>query len=384
MVFTKMDYDGIEKEERGEKRMAFLELVEVTKSYGGKKSAVENVNVAIESGEFFVLVGPSGGGKSTILRMIAGLEPLTSGYVLIDGQVANDWPPHARRLSMVFQNYALYPHLTVEQNMRIVLQAQKVPKEEQVKRCMEAAELLGLTDVLHRKPRELSGGQRQRVALGRAIVAQTPLCLMDEPLSNLDAKLRAKMRSELRRLQRQLGMTVIYVTHDQTEAMTMADRMMILHDGRPQQIGSPLDVYNSPDNTFVASFIGTPPMNLAEAHVLNHSLLLQNERPIRLLRRSLPKAERVIVGLRPEHIEPAESGEESMAVKVSHVEWLGNETLVTFELAKNLYWTARWNGQWRIRLGEVVPLTFDEQDFLFFDASGKRIGAPSIKREHSR
>lgn len=361
--------------------MAFLELVEVTKSYGGKKRAVENVNVAIESGEFFVLVGPSGCGKSTILRLIAGLEPLTSGYVLIDGQVANDWPPHARGLSMVFQNYALYPHLTVEQNMRIVLQAQKVPKEEQVKRCMEAAEMLGLTDVLQRKPRELSGGQRQRVALGRAIVARTPLCLMDEPLSNLDAKLRAKMRSELRRLQRQLGMTVIYVTHDQTEAMTMADRMMILRDGRPQQIGSPLDVYNHPDNTFVASFIGTPPMNLAEAHVLEHSLLLQNERPVRLMRRPLPKAERVIVGLRPEHIHRAESGEEHTAAQVSHIEWLGNETLVTFELAKNLHWTARWNGQWNIRLGEVVSLAFDERALLFFDERGERIGPPLIKRE---
>ncbi|AGT32331.1 glycerol-3-phosphate ABC transporter ATP-binding protein [Geobacillus genomosp. 3] len=361
--------------------MAFLELVEATKSYDGQKNVVENVDVAIESGEFFVLVGPSGCGKSTILRLIAGLESLTSGYVVIDGQVANDWPPHARRLSMVFQNYALYPHLTVEQNMRLALQAQRVPKEEQLKRCLEAAEMLGLTDVLQRKPRELSGGQRQRVALGRAIVAGTPLCLMDEPLSNLDAKLRAKMRSELRRLQRQLGMTVIYVTHDQTEAMTMADRMMILHDGRPQQIGSPLDVYNSPDNTFVASFIGTPPMNLTDAYVLEHSLLLQGERPIRLERRPLPKAERVIVGIRPEHIRQAELGEGHMTAKVSHIEWLGSETIVMFELAKHLHWTARWHGQWNMRPGEMVSLAFDERALLFFNERGERISPPAIKRE---
>jgi len=363
--------------------MAFLELVEVTKTYDGKRRAVENVNVAIESGEFFVLVGPSGCGKSTILRLIAGLEPLTSGYVLIDGQVANDWPPHARHLSMVFQNYALYPHLTVEQNMRIVLQAQKVPKEEQIRRCMEAADMLGITDVLHRKPRELSGGQRQRVALGRAIVARTPLCLMDEPLSNLDAKLRTKMRSELRRLQRQLGMTVIYVTHDQTEAMTMADRMMILHAGRPQQIGAPLDIYNHPDTPFVASFIGTPPMNLAEAHVLEHVLLLQNERPIHLMHRSLPKAERVTIGLRPEHIHPAERGEGHVTAKVAHIEWLGNETLVTFELTKRLHWTARWNGQWNMKLGEVASFSFDERALLFFDEHGKRIDLP-IRGEEVR
>ncbi|OQP04287.1 glycerol-3-phosphate ABC transporter ATP-binding protein [Geobacillus sp. 46C-IIa] len=363
--------------------MAFLELVEVTKSYDGKKRVVENVSVAIESGEFFVLVGPSGCGKSTILRLIAGLESLTSGYVLIDGQVANDWPPHTRQLSMVFQNYALYPHLTVEQNMRIGLQAQKVPKEEQMRRCMEAAEMLGITDVLQQKPRELSGGQRQRVALGRAIVARTPLCLMDEPLSNLDAKLRAKMRSELRRLQRQLGMTVIYVTHDQTEAMTMADRMMILHAGRPQQVGAPLDIYNHPDNTFVASFIGTPPMNLAEAHVLEHSLLLQNERPIRFMYRPLPKVERVTIGLRPEHIYRAELGEGHVTAKVVHIEWLGNETFVTFELTKHLHWTARWNGQWNIRLGELASFSFDERALLFFDEHGKRIGLP-IRREEVR
>ncbi|NNV06864.1 ABC transporter ATP-binding protein [Geobacillus sp. C56-T2] len=363
--------------------MAFLELIDVTKSYDGKKQVVENVSVAIESGEFFVLVGPSGCGKSTLLRLIAGLESLTSGYILIDGQVANDWPPHARRLSMVFQNYALYPHLTVEQNMRIVLQAQKVPKEEQRRRCLEAAEMLGLTDVLGRKPRELSGGQRQRVALGRAIVARTPLCLMDEPLSNLDAKLRATMRVELRRLQRQLGMTVIYVTHDQTEAMTMADRVMILRAGHPQQVGAPLDIYNHPANTFVASFVGTPPMNLAEAHVLEHSLLLQNERPVRLMRRPLPKTERVTIGLRPEHIHRAALGDGHVTASIVHVERLGSETLVTFELTKQIHWTARWSGQANVAVGEVASFSFDEHALHFFDGHSKRIGPPTRREEEA-
>ncbi|WP_043906515.1 ABC transporter ATP-binding protein [Parageobacillus genomosp. 1] len=353
--------------------MAKIELVHVCKSYNGKENVIHDLSVSIEPGEFFVLVGPSGCGKSTILRMIAGLETITSGTLLIGGIEANDLPPSERNLSMVFQNYALYPHLTVEQNITFGLHTKKISKQEQKKRCLEAAEMLGLTDFLKHKPRELSGGQRQRVALARAIVTHAPICLMDEPLSNLDAKLRAKMRSEIRQLQRRLGITMVYVTHDQVEAMTMADRMMILHEGRPQQIGAPLDIYNHPANTFVASFIGAPPMNLAEAKVLESLLLFNGGRAIRFHRLLPSSTQQIIVGVRPEHIRLAKSGDDHFVAKVVNVEILGTETLVTFELTKNEHWIARWNGQWNVHAGERVPLTIDETDFLFFHENGQRL-----------
>ncbi|EZP77174.1 ABC transporter [Parageobacillus genomosp. 1] len=354
-------------------RVAKIELVHVCKSYNGKENVIHDLSVSIEPGEFFVLVGPSGCGKSTILRMIAGLETITSGTLLIGGIEANDLPPSERNLSMVFQNYALYPHLTVEQNITFGLHTKKISKQEQKKRCLEAAEMLGLTDFLKHKPRELSGGQRQRVALARAIVTHAPICLMDEPLSNLDAKLRAKMRSEIRQLQRRLGITMVYVTHDQVEAMTMADRMMILHEGRPQQIGAPLDIYNHPANTFVASFIGAPPMNLAEAKVLESLLLFNGGRAIRFHRLLPSSTQQIIVGVRPEHIRLAKSGDDHFVAKVVNVEILGTETLVTFELTKNEHWIARWNGQWNVHAGERVPLTIDETDFLFFHENGQRL-----------
>ncbi|WAA09162.1 ABC transporter ATP-binding protein [Fervidibacillus albus] len=353
--------------------MAKVELVHVSKSYNGKDHVIKDLSVSIQPGEFFVLVGPSGCGKSTILRMIAGLETTTSGDLLINGKKANELPPSERNLSMVFQNYALYPHLTVEQNITFGLHTKKISKQEQKKRCLEAAEMLGLTDFLKYKPRQLSGGQRQRVALARAIVTHTPICLMDEPLSNLDAKLKAKMRSEIRQIQRRLGITMIYVTHDQVEAMTMADRMMILHEGRPQQIGEPLDIYNHPSNTFVASFIGAPPMNLAEAKVLESSLLFNRERTIRLHYRFPSSLERVIVGVRPEHIRPADTGDEHFIANVINVEVLGTETLVTFKLTENEQWVARWSGQWNVRVGEQVHLTIDETDFNFFHENGQRL-----------
>ena len=247
--------------------MKKVELINLSKSYDKQVDVISNINVTIEPGEFFVLVGPSGCGKSTMLRMIAGLEQITSGTLTIGGQTANHLPPDKRDLSMVFQNYALYPHLTVQQNITFGLDVKKVKKAVQQQRAAEVAKMLGLTDYLKRKPRELSGGQRQRVALARAIVSESPICLMDEPLSNLDAKLRAHMRTEIRRIQRNLGITMIYVTHDQVEAMTMGDRIMILHEGKIQQVGKPIDIYNNPANPFVATFIGSPPMNLAKAHV---------------------------------------------------------------------------------------------------------------------
>lgn len=245
-----------------------IELKDVSKIYiNAEETAVKDVSVHIKKGEFFVLVGPSGCGKSTLLRMIAGLEEISSGDLMINERVANNLEPKDRNLSMVFQNYALYPHLTVEENILFGLKVRKVQKEERQKRLIEAIEMVGLKEYVKMKPGQLSGGQRQRVALARAIVSRAPICLMDEPLSNLDAKLRAQMRIEIREIQQRLGITMIYVTHDQIEAMTMGDRIMVLNKGSIQQVGTPLDIYNEPANEFVASFIGSPSMNINAGEV---------------------------------------------------------------------------------------------------------------------
>ncbi|MED4401918.1 ABC transporter ATP-binding protein [Metabacillus fastidiosus] len=354
--------------------MKRVELIDVSKSYDGKTNIIKEINVSIEPGEFFVLVGPSGCGKSTILRMIAGLEHVTSGNLLIGEIYANQLPPSERELSMVFQNYALYPHLTVEQNIMFGLHTRKISKAEQQKRCTEAAEMLGLSLYLRRRPRELSGGQRQRVALARAIVTQSSICLMDEPLSNLDAKLRAKMRSEIRQLQRKLGITMIYVTHDQVEAMTMADRMMILNEGIVQQIGRPLEIYNDPANTFVSSFIGSPPMNLIEGDI-GKQLFHINEQLLN---------EDVIIGVRPEHIQPVQEGQIGFNVEVANVEILGTETLLTFGIGDSEQWIARWNGQWDINVGEYLPVYIDEKNIYFFrkkDGERIKVGSASMPVE---
>ena len=260
--------------ERKRRTVSKIEIRDLTKSYDGTLNILEKISLDVEEGEFYVLVGPSGCGKSTLLRIIAGLEKITSGTLKIDGKLANNMLPKDRNLSMVFQNYALYPHMTVKDNILFGLDVKKVPKDEQKRRLDEAAEMLGLTPYLKRKPRELSGGQRQRVALARSVCSQSPICLMDEPLSNLDAKLRGQMRTEIRRLQKKLGLTVIYVTHDQVEAMTMGDRIMVLHGGKIQQTGTPLELYNKPANTFVAGFIGSPQMNLVQAKRVGSTLVL--------------------------------------------------------------------------------------------------------------
>ncbi|TYR79060.1 ABC transporter ATP-binding protein [Priestia megaterium] len=349
--------------------MKRVELKNISKSYDQKTNVIQSINVSIEPGEFFVLVGPSGCGKSTMLRMIAGLEEVTGGELLIGDVKANDLLPSQRNLSMVFQNYALYPHLTVEQNITFGLHTKKISKQEQKKRCYEAAEMLGLAQLLKRKPRQLSGGQRQRVALARAIVTHSPICLMDEPLSNLDAKLRAKMRSEIRQIQRKLGITMIYVTHDQTEAMTMADRMMILNEGNIQQIGKPLDIYNMPSNTFVASFIGSPPMNLAPVQVHAHSLIFEDNRTIsyQMPLEIMAGDKDVTLGIRPEKIRLATQGETSFVVEVDNVEILGTETLLTFTIGHHQQWIAKWNGQWNISVGDRIPLFIDPKDLFLFD-----------------
>ncbi|MED4291545.1 sn-glycerol-3-phosphate ABC transporter ATP-binding protein UgpC [Priestia megaterium] len=348
--------------------MKKVELVNIGKSYDQKTNVIQDINVTIEPGEFFVLVGPSGCGKSTMLRMIAGLEEVTQGELLIGDVKANKLLPSQRDLSMVFQNYALYPHLTVEQNILFGLHTKKISKQEQQKRCREAAEMLGLSEYLKRKPRQLSGGQRQRVALARAIVTHSPICLMDEPLSNLDAKLRAKMRSEIRQIQRKLGITMIYVTHDQTEAMTMADRMMILNGGNIQQVGRPLDIYNAPTNTFVASFIGSPPMNLSNVSIENNLLVFEDRRAISMStpHSNLNGKKEVVVGVRPEHIQLATNDNTSFIVEVDNVEILGTETLLTFHMGDK-QWMAKWNGQWTIKVGERVSIFIDPKHLFLFD-----------------
>ncbi|MCK1999326.1 sn-glycerol-3-phosphate ABC transporter ATP-binding protein UgpC [Psychrobacillus psychrodurans] len=368
--------------------MKRVELIDISKSYDKQSNVISNINVTIEPGEFFVLVGPSGCGKSTMLRMIAGLEDITGGTLKIGDTEVNDLPPSKRDLSMVFQNYALYPHLSVEENIQFGLHVKKIDKKERAKRTSEVAAMLGLTEYLKRKPRELSGGQRQRVALARAIVNEAPICLMDEPLSNLDAKLRAHMRSEIRQIQRRLGITMIYVTHDQIEAMTMGDRIMILHEGSIQQIGKPIDIYNNPANPFVATFIGSPPMNLASGVGdnltstirLNDSILI----PVPTVDAHF-LTERVIVGIRPEHIKAATKETEEkdkFVVEVSNVEILGNETIFTFLLNEES-WQVKWSGQWQIEIGDKIPLMMNYESFCFFNSETKEImKTPSNVENH--
>ncbi|ADU29279.1 ABC transporter ATP-binding protein [Evansella cellulosilytica] len=357
--------------------MSHIQLHQLCKTYDQSTFAVEDATVSIEKGEFFILVGPSGCGKSTILRMIAGLEGISAGELYIDNQRANHLLPSQRNLSMVFQNYALYPHLTVEENILFGLKVKKVKKLERKKRCEEAAKLLGLTNYLKRKPRELSGGQRQRVALARAVVSDAPMCLMDEPLSNLDAKLRGHMRTEIRQLQRKLGITMIYVTHDQVEAMTMGDRIMVLKDGKVQQVGTPLEIYNKPKNLFVATFIGAPPMNISKATVdrMNSQLLLKNDLIIPISNEEVRqiKSDTVYIGIRPEQISrgKGESRDVDFSVQLSNVEVLGNETLLSFYIGEDI-WKAKWLGQWPLDLNRQTNISFSIEKLYLFDGDTEK------------
>src|ERR687894_92236 len=300
--------------------MAEVTMEDVTKVYGEDVVAVRDMNLDIPDGEFVVFVGPSGCGKSTALRMIAGLEDITSGKVFIGDQVVNDLPPRQREIAMVFQNYALYPHMNVRENMAFPLKLRKLDKDEISRRVQEAATILGIENFLDRKPKALSGGQRQRVALGRAIVREPKAFLMDEPLSNLDAKLRVQMRTEISKLHNRIGTTTIYVTHDQTEAMTMADRIVLLKDGEVQQVASPQVMYNHPKNVFVAGFIGSPAMNFFRARLEGHNGTMAvsfGRTRIPLGREVVSEADGrgvdldsyagkdVILGIRPEHMEDA-------------------------------------------------------------------------------
>jgi multiple sugar transport system ATP-binding protein len=321
--------------------MAEITLDHVTKRYPDGYEAVNDINLGIADGEFVILVGPSGCGKSTALRMIAGLEDITEGELKIDGEVVNEKPPKDRDIAMVFQNYALYPHMTVRENMGFALKLRGVPQEEIDRKVGEAARILDLTQHLDRKPAQLSGGQRQRVAMGRAIVRDPKAFLMDEPLSNLDAKLRVQMRTEVSRIQARLGTTTVYVTHDQTEAMTLGDRVAVMRLGTLQQVGSPMELYTKPRNLFVAGFIGSPAMNFMPASVEDGSLRLpMGEVTVPSeIRERVSDARPLIAGIRPENFADAalvrEGRERGFAfrARIEVLEWLGAELYAHFTVA---------------------------------------------------
>jgi multiple sugar transport system ATP-binding protein len=323
--------------------VAEIELKDVTKRYSDGTEAVKKMNLHIHDGEFMILVGPSGCGKSTALRMIAGLEDITEGELLIGGERVNELAPRDRDIAMVFQNYALYPHMTVRENMGFALKLAKEEKLDINKRVEEAAQILDLSEHLERKPANLSGGQRQRVAMGRAIVRNPAAFLMDEPLSNLDAKLRVQMRAEVSRLQQRLETTTIYVTHDQTEAMTLGDRVAVMRSGVIQQVDRPQELYDEPRNLFVAGFIGSPSMNFMPAHVENGQVKLPMvDVPVpEALRGDLPNGRKVIVGVRPEHMEDASLISDRHAgvvfkTKIDLLESMGSELYAHFAVGSGV------------------------------------------------
>ncbi len=352
--------------------MAVVTLDKLSKTYGGREAAVDGVSLRIEHGEFFVLLGPSGCGKSTTLRMIAGLEPISSGRLSIDGRIVNDASAKDRDIAMVFQSYALYPHMTVYENLAFGLRRRSLRKIEIERRVAKVAEGLGLAPFLTRRPHALSGGQRQRVALGRAIVREPKVFLFDEPLSNLDAALRTSTRTELVKLHRELAATMIYVTHDQVEAMTMGDRICIMDRGRVVQVGSPLEVYRRPANTFVARFLGSPPMNLLTGAVRDQSVRLSSA--LWSVRNpSLTSNRSIVVGIRPEDLTISDHG--ALSGEVSTIEPLGAETLITVRLDERAgEAVVRAGRNATCHIGERINLAVDATAVHLFDEeSGHRI-----------
>ena len=353
--------------------MAQLEISSVTKTYPGGVTAVSDAHFGIEDGEFIVLVGPSGCGKSTILRMIAGLETITGGEVRIDGTRVNEHEPGERDIAMVFQNYALYPHMSVYDNMAYGLKNQGMKKPEIAARIAEAARTLRLEDYLTRKPRQLSGGQRQRVAMGRAIVREPKVFLFDEPLSNLDAKLRTHMRSELKELHRRLGATFIFVTHDQVEAMSLADRIVIMSEGKVEQVGTPMELYHQPASLFVAEFIGSPPMNAAALDTRLGALMANAV--------GAAPAGAATLGLRPETLRPVPPEGAALSGRVVMAEALGAETVLHVELppggAKNRL-ILRVHGTPPVGEGEETGIACDPAHACWFDAAGARLTGPAL------
>ncbi|TFF84226.1 MAG: ABC transporter ATP-binding protein [Promethearchaeota archaeon] len=352
--------------------MVKITLKNVNKIFDPDVHVLKDINLEIKDKEFMVLVGPSGCGKSTCLNIIAGLEYVTDGKVIFDDVDVTYVPPKERRVAMVFQSYALYPHMNVRENMGFALKLSKMDKREIKERVEEASKLLGISQLLDRKPGELSGGQRQRVALGRSIVRNPTVFLFDEPLSNLDAKLRIQMRGEIIKLQRKLKITQVYVTHDQVEAMSMADRIAILHDGKFQQVGTPSDVYNKPANEFVAGFIGSPSMNFFKAKFESNKLIF-GEQELSLSSEIANKVKegettRVILGIRPEHIKISpESFENSYEVKVTVVEFLGAETIVTFEFPDGISGMVSASGYYDARMGDTAYIAFPLGKIHVFD-----------------
>ncbi len=331
--------------------MTALKLTNVCKSFG-QVDVLKNIDLTVEENEFVVFVGPSGCGKSTLLRVIAGLEDASSGTVEIDGQAVNEVPPAKRGIAMVFQSYALYPHLTVRGNMELGLKQAGHPKDEIARRITEASRMLSLDPYLERRPAELSGGQRQRVAIGRAIVRNPKLFLFDEPLSNLDAALRLNTRVEIANLHRQIDASMIYVTHDQTEAMTLADKIVVLRDGRVEQIGSPMELYNNPANRFVAEFIGSPAMNFVPADMLGG-------------------AAGTYFGIRPEYARIGAAG--PLSGTVAHVENLGADTNILVDIGTGKPFVVRAFGQHDIRPDSRIVIDFDPANVLSFGADGQRL-----------
>ncbi|WP_296086293.1 sn-glycerol-3-phosphate import ATP-binding protein UgpC [uncultured Agrobacterium sp.] len=349
--------------------MAEIDIRQVCKDYSNGMRAVHDVDISIKDGEFIVLVGPSGCGKSTLLRMVAGLEEISEGTVSIGSRVVNNVEPADRDIAMVFQNYALYPHMSVRENLEYGLKNRKTPKAEIDARVAEAARMLQLEPYLERKPRALSGGQRQRVAMGRAIVRKPAAFLFDEPLSNLDAKLRVSMRGEIKRLQRRLGTTSIYVTHDQLEAMTLADRLVVLNAGRIEQIGAPLDVYHTPASTFVASFIGSPAMNLLSGEL--HGDRLAIGPAVLSLNGVAPTSGPVTVGIRAEDLHIANGDEPALPFRLDYVEELGSQRLVHGVVGDQPLTVAL---SAELQLPEIFALTINPGRLHFFDnETGKRI-----------
>jgi multiple sugar transport system ATP-binding protein len=353
--------------------MASVAISDVRKSFGAT-GVIHGVNISIDDGEFVVLVGPSGCGKSTLLRMIAGLENITGGEISIGDRVVNKVPPKERDVAMVFQNYALYPHMTVAANMAFSMKLRGAPQSEIDTRVNRAAEILGLSHLLGRFPRQLSGGQRQRVAMGRAIVRDPQVFLFDEPLSNLDAKLRVQMRAEIKELHQRLKTTTVYVTHDQIEAMTMADKIVVMHDGIVEQIGDPLELYDRPNNLFVAGFIGSPAMNCLKGTLrLNGKAEFEGPGGIMLPVASVPRnsdGQPAVYGIRPEHFVIADDGAE---VEVQIVEPTGSETQVIAKLGgKEII--AVFRERYQFKPGDKIRLSPDPRlVHLFDEATGKRM-----------
>lgn len=355
--------------------MASLSLKNVTKRYGADVCAVKDFNLEIKDKEFIILVGPSGCGKSTTLRMIAGLEEISEGEIRIDKNVVNDVPSKDRDIAMVFQNYALYPHMTVEQNMAFALKMRKTPKAQIAKRVKEAAKALDIEQYLKRKPRALSGGQRQRVALGRAIVRDPKVFLFDEPLSNLDAKLRAQMRTEISKLHQKLQTTFVYVTHDQVEAMTMGTRIVVMKDGVIQQEATPMQLYDHPVNLFVATFIGTPQMNILRMDIRmeEDSVLISSKENRIVLNRDFRLYEKlrnygkkeILLGIRPESLKIC-TGENTLCAQVDVIEQMGSEAFLYLKTdAGNI--TAKVNPYFSERIGTEIRVGMDLERLLFFD-----------------